>query len=486
MPLFLPSDRLQVFGRRGADVAPYTFVPEGATLVDIGGGQAVITANSGGVAHRGPGGQAVRFSGGGISGTPGVAMDFDVGVSGIIVFSPDTALAKASLISLTCVGGTYQFALNSSGGIQVDRQAAANVFTTSDLGIRANGVVHCAGFQAIAGGNTTATLNGRVIATATLSVLTGGISALHIARRAIDLNETLTGKVYGVFLFPYSIGAGRLCAYTANPRLLVGSRRVWVPVSAGGSHAASGDLASDAAAIAGTAAHLTLHATSGALASDAAAIAGTATHLTLHAASGALAADASSIAGTADHAVGGEHPADGALSADAATIAGAAAHLTLHATTGALAADAGALAGAAAHTGPGAASPMTGAGRPSRTRRPRVVEIDGEDFVVNSAEEAAALLERAREHAKALAATAVKRASEARRRPVRKVIQDARRLLETPDIKAPDDLQPLVQQAQSDIAATYASALASVEIAALLAKRQREEEDDEDVLLLIA
>lgn len=128
----------------------------------------------------------------------------------------------------------------------------------------------------------------------------------------------------------------------------------------------------------------------------------------------------------------------------------------------------------------------TGAGRPSRTRRTRVVEIDGEDFIVNSEEEAIALLDQARDQAKQLAETAIKRAAAAERRPVRKVIQDARRLLTAPDIAASDDLQPLVQQAKADIAATYASALASVEIAALLARRQREEEDDEDVLLLIA
>lgn len=134
----------------------------------------------------------------------------------------------------------------------------------------------------------------------------------------------------------------------------------------------------------------------------------------------------------------------------------------------------------------GTARPAQGAGKPSRNRRPRVVEIDGEDFVVNSEEEAIALLDQARDQAKQLAATAVKRAAAAERRPTRKVIQDARRLLVAPEITASDDLQPLVQQAQDDIAATYASALASVEIAALLARRQREEEDDEDVLLLIA
>lgn len=282
---------------------------------------------------------------------------------------------------------------------------------------------------------------------------------------------------------------------------------IWVPVSSGGTHTSTGALASDAATIAGTAAHLTLHTTSGALASDAATIAGTAVHLTLHTTEGALASDAAVIAGTADHAAGGEHPTEGALASDAATIAGTAAHYTLHATTGALASDTATIAGTAAHltlhatsgalqadpatmagvavhSGAGAVQPsMQGAGRPSR-RRPRVVEIDGEDFVVSSAEEAQALLDQAKEQAKELAATAIKRAGEAKKRPAHKVIRDARRLLEVPEIRS-EEYQPLVDQAQAEIRSIYESALASVEIAALLAKRQREEEDDEDVLLLL-
>lgn len=321
-----------------------------------------------------------------------------------------------------------------------------------------------------------------------------------------------TGANLGIVLravFSSALTSDLRRAIALNPwRTMLRQRRVWVPVGAG-LHEATGALASDAAAIAGTATHLTLHATSGALASDAATIAGAATHLTLHTTSGALASDAAVIAGTADHATGGEHPTEGALSSDAAAIAGAAAHLTLHTTTGALAADAATVAGSAAHltlhttsgalssdpatmagvavhSGAGATAPMTGAGRPSRSRRPRVVEIDGEDFIVNSEEEAAALLDQARETAKERAATAIKRAAAAERRPVRKVLADARRLLEVPDIAASDDLMQLAQQAQADIESIYTSALASVEIAALLARRQREEEDDEDVLLLIA
>ena len=157
-------------------------------------------------------------------------------------------------------------------------------------------------------------------------------------------------------------------------------RRIWVPVvtAAAGSHATTGALASDAAVIAGTAAHLTLHATSGALASDAAAIAGSAAHLTLHTAEGALASQAATIAGDAEYTADGAthattgalaaadaaiagtaahlilHTTTGALAADAATVAGTATHLTLHTTTGALAAEAATMAGTAVHTGAGA------------------------------------------------------------------------------------------------------------------------------------
>jgi hypothetical protein len=167
-------------------------------------------------------------------------------------------------------------------------------------------------------------------------------------------------------------------------------RRIWVPVStaSAGTHTTEGALASDAATIAGTAAHLTLHATSGALASDAAVIAGTATHLTLHTTEGALASEAATIAGDAEYTADGAthattgalasadaaiagtaahltlHTTSGALAADAATVAGTAAHLTLHATSGALQAESATMAGTAVHSGAGAVVdvPPTGGG----------------------------------------------------------------------------------------------------------------------------
>ena len=112
-------------------------------------------------------------------------------------------------------------------------------------------------------------------------------------------------------------------------------------------HLSTGALSAQDATITGSAAHLTLHTSTGALSSQAATIAGAAAHE--HATSGALAAQDSSIAGSADLSVGGSFSTSGALDAQAATIAGTATHLTLHTSTGALASQAATLAGSAAH-----------------------------------------------------------------------------------------------------------------------------------------
>lgn len=134
---------------------------------------------------------------------------------------------------------------------------------------------------------------------------------------------------------------------------------------------------------------------------------------------------------------------------------------------------------------PAPAPAQKGAGR-SRRRRPHVVEIDGEDFIVGSAEEAQELLERAKEEAAQVAKVAIERASKVRNRPVRKVLADARKAMQVPAIDAPPDLEAYADQITRQIESLYADALRTIEIAALIAKREREDEDDEDVLLLMA
>lgn len=112
------------------------------------------------------------------------------------------------------------------------------------------------------------------------------------------------------------------------------------------------------------------------------------------------------------------------------------------------------------------------------------MEIDGEDFVVNSEAEAIALLDKAKEQAEQLAEVQIARAAKAERRKTGKVIADARKTLVVPQIKAPG-LESYAAQVLADIRDTYASTMRTIEVAALLRKRDREEEDDEDVLLLL-
>lgn len=442
----------------------------------------------------------------------------DAPLSCVFVLCPDTVGGSVCFTSIASTADkTARVYVNNSGGI-----FAQHIGATTNASATTGQVFTFGGWVigvAVFGGPTDirayarGDFAGPLTAASTTNV--GALGAMtKLAFGTYDGSVKATpfdGRMGLVQWFRKALTADEAFALIANPGLAFEPHRAFVPVtSSAGSHPSSGDLASDAATIAGTAAHLTLHTSSGALASDAATIAGTATHLTLHATSGALASDAAVISGAAEHAAGGEHPTDGALASDAAAIAGTAAHYTLHTTTGALASDAatiagtathltlhatsGALqadpasmAGTAVHSGAGATVPsMQGAGRPSKERRrPRVVEIDGEDFVVSSAEEAQALLDQAKEQAKELAALAIKRAAEAEKKPAYKVIKDAKRLLEVPQIEAPDEFAPLVAETQAEIRSIYESALASVEIAALLAKRQREEEDDEDVLLLL-
>jgi hypothetical protein len=129
--------------------------------------------------------------------------------------------------------------------------------------------------------------------------------------------------------------------------------------------------------------------------------------------------------------------------------------------------------------------PQGGAGRARRRVRRVVVEIDGEDFIVNSEEEAIALLDKAKEEAEALAKVQVQRAAKAAVRKPRKVVADARKTLAVPTIKAPG-LEEYVSKIMDDIRDTYASSMRTIEVAALLRKRDRDEEDDEEILMLIA
>ena len=97
----------------------------------------------------------------------------------------------------------------------------------------------------------------------------------------------------------------------------------------------------------------------------------------------------------------------------------------------------------------------------------------------------ASAIGQAKEAAEEKAKVAIERATKARNRPTRKVMADARKALELPAISAPD-LGGYAEEISRQIEDIYQSAIQTIEVAALLRKRELEEEDDEDILLLIA
>ena len=140
---------------------------------------------------------------------------------------------------------------------------------------------------------------------------------------------------------------------------------------------------------------------------------------------------------------------------------------------------------AAFRTAGGAAQAGGGKSRKPRKRRYQV-EIDGEVHEVESLQEAEDVLAEVAQKATETAKLAIERAAKAKRRPVRKIVRDAEKALEVPEVSVPPSLQSYADQMIGKIRAEYQSAMSAIEIAAHMAKREREiEEDDEEVLMLL-
>jgi hypothetical protein len=189
-------------------------------------------------------------------------------------------------------------------------------------------------------------------------------AAYHLGNRT-SLDRNINGAIADFIVFDALLTDSEIRELSRNTHQIYAplTRRIWVPASAGGtSHAASGALAAQAAAVAGVALHP--HTSTGALAAQAASVAGAALHphtstgalsaqdatvtgaaLHPHTSTGALTAQNATVAGAALH----PHTSTGALASQDSTVAGTAAHLTLHTSTGALSADAASVAGVAVH-----------------------------------------------------------------------------------------------------------------------------------------
>ena len=125
---------------------------------------------------------------------------------------------------------------------------------------------------------------------------------------------------------------------------------------------------------------------------------------------------------------------------------------------------------------------VTPAGR-SRRRRKYVVEIDGQEFVVDDEQQAQALLDRAkdlaRKAAEAQAAEVVKKVSPRALRTGK----TKRITLKAPAIAGPKELDPEIAKARAEIKQIYLDAAIVAELQLLLMLQQLN--DDEEAILLL-
>jgi hypothetical protein len=123
---------------------------------------------------------------------------------------------------------------------------------------------------------------------------------------------------------------------------------------------------------------------------------------------------------------------------------------------------------------------QTPAGKP-RKRRRYVVEIDGQEFLVESVQEATELLQRARSIAERQAEEKSERATKVLRKKAK--VPEVR--IAAPEIKVSPELRAELAPIVDDIRRLYRRAAEIAELRLLLLKEMRQEDDDEDDVLLL-
>ena len=131
---------------------------------------------------------------------------------------------------------------------------------------------------------------------------------------------------------------------------------------------------------------------------------------------------------------------------------------------------------------PAAESAVVPAGRKTR-RRKYVVEIDGQDFEVESEQQAYALLDRAKTLAKKAAEAKASEVIEKVKPRAIRTRKAGRITLKAPDIGGPQELSAELQKAQAEIRQIYLDAAIVAELQLLLMLQQLN--DDEEAILLL-
>lgn len=124
-----------------------------------------------------------------------------------------------------------------------------------------------------------------------------------------------------------------------------------------------------------------------------------------------------------------------------------------------------------------------GAGR--RTRRRYYVEIDGQYFPVEDAQEAKTLLDQARAMAERSAEIAAQKVEKRVKKVVAKGRDPGEIRIERPTVTASPELQLDLSGIRADIDRLYANAAALLEMRVLLELKAAEEDEEEAIMLLL-
>ena len=131
------------------------------------------------------------------------------------------------------------------------------------------------------------------------------------------------------------------------------------------------------------------------------------------------------------------------------------------------------------------AAVSTGAGRRRRRRR-YIVEVDGKEFEVESAQQALAILDRAREDARAAAAIAATEALNKIAPKALRVGKTRKLLLKAPEIIGSVELHADIKRANDAIRQIYLQAAMDAELQLLMLLQQQREEEETIIMLMSA
>lgn len=189
----------------------------GGRFIDMLNVVATNTVTGTPTASAGLGGIAVEFGGSSkIDATINGSNSFTTGFTVTAVFVPKNSSVKGTIVSVGGAANTFQIARNSSNGIAVDKQQAANIFSTGSLGLTA-GILATLSISFIDNTRYACSVNGRIVASGVYNWGADSGNLIILGGRAGDSSEAFTGSILGAFVHNYAVADAQLNELSLNP-----------------------------------------------------------------------------------------------------------------------------------------------------------------------------------------------------------------------------------------------------------------------------